>query len=306
MRDTLAKRIWILAAIAALAMAGCGGDDNRTSPPPEVFVSIEPLAWFVRRIGGPHLAVRALVRPGQDPHTYAPTPRQMVQLSQAKLLLGVGLPMQTRIAAKLASVAAPVRIVDLSEGIDTLPAASHLHGHDRDHGPRAPDKTEMDPHIWMSPRIAKVLAQRICEQLIRLDPTGADAYRENLKSVETELADLDARLTRQLAPLAGKTFFVYHPAFGYFAEAYGLNQHAVETGGRSPGPRHIKRLVAEAKAEGVTIIFVQKQFSSQAAQSIARQIGGVVIALDPLAGDYITNMTHIADSLERALASPTL
>lgn len=305
MRDTIAKRTGILAAVAALAMAGCGGDGDRTSSTPEVFVSIEPLAWFVRRIGGPHLDVRALVRPGQDPHTYAPTPRQMVQLNQAKLLLGVGLPMQTRIAAKLASVAAPVRIVDLSEGIDTLPATSHRHGHDRDHGPRAHDKAEMDPHIWMSPRIAKVLAQRICEQLIGLDPAGADAYRENLKSVETELADLDARLTRQLAPLAGKTFFVYHPAFGYFAEAYGLNQHAVEIGGRSPGPRHIKRLVAEAKAEGVTIIFVQKQFSSQAAQSIARQIGGVVIALDPLAGDYITNMTHIADSLERALEPPT-
>ena len=113
---------------------------------------------------------------------------------------------------------------------------------------------------------------------------------------------MDKELGKYLAPYRGSKFFVFHSAFGYLAKDYGLEQVAVETGGGSPGPKHIKNLIDSAKAEEVKVIFVQKTFPKIAAEKIAEKIGGAVVALDPLCGDYIENMKLIAKELDAAMA----
>ena len=95
---------------------------------------------------------------------------------------------------------------------------------------------------------------------------------------------------------------MFHPAFGHFAKAYGLKQEAVESQGKSPGPKHITELIARAKAAGAKVIFVQPQFSQRSAEIIAKRIGGRVVPLDPLSGDYINNLEHIAEEFQKALA----
>jgi len=250
-----------------------------------VFVSVAPLAYFTERIARDHVTVSILIAPGGNPHTYTPTPRQIVRLSRGSLLFCAGSDFEQVLSSKLAWDD-QLRIVNVSKDIDDT------HGH-HEHG--------ADSHIWMSPRIAKTLAEGICRELCTLDPPHTNDYRNNLRKLQGDLDALDARLTKALAPLKGKTFFVFHPAFGYFAKAYGLKQEAVESEGKSPGPRHRSQLIARAKTAGVKTIFVQPQFSRQAADVIAREIGGTVAVLDPLAGDYINNLEHIAEELQKAL-----
>lgn len=282
---------------ASIVLAGCNGDaaDKGNDAPPRVFVSIQPLAYFVERIAGGHVAVDVLVAPGQDPHTYAPTPKQMVRLGKARLLVCVGMPFERTIVAKLASDRG-LKVVDVSAGIDRLAAPEDHH----DHAGHA-HAAETDPHIWMSPKLARTLARRICDELCSLDSAHEAEFRKNLRTLLGDLDRLDAELTRTLAPLRGKTFFVFHPAFGYFARAYGLKQEAVETGGKAPTAKHVKRVIEQAKADGVRVIFVQPQFSRQTAQAIARQIDGAVIPLDPLERDYIANLRRIGEQIDSAL-----
>lgn len=247
-----------------------------------MFVSVAPLAYFAERIADRHITVSVLIAPGGNPHTYTPTPRQIVRLSRGGLLLCAGSGFEQIISSKLAWGNAQLRVVNLAEGVD-------------EHGPHA------DSHIWMSPRIAKTLAAGIYRELCILDPPHTDDYRDNLRKLHDDLDDLDTRITKILAPSKGKTFLVFHPAFGYFARDYGLKQEAVESEGKSPGPRYRIDLIARAKTAGVKTIFVQPQFSRQAADIIAEEIGGQVVVLDPLDGDYINNLEHIAEELQKAL-----
>ena len=145
----------------------------------------------------------------------------------------------------------------------------------------------------------------MCETLVEIDPAHKADYEKNLKQLDADLDALDAQLANELAPLKGRTFFVFHPAFGYFARDYGLKQEAVETGGKAPGPKHVKELIDKAKSEGVRVIFVEPQFSQQAAKAIADQIGGVVIPINPLAEDYIANLQDVARKIHDALTPPT-
>lgn len=297
---------WRYTAVCLLAgcalVAGCGGDtpdgdDGR----PGVFVTVEPLAYFAQRIAGDRAAVEVLVQAGQDPHTYEPTPRQMVRLARAKLLFRVGAAFEQTIAERLAADDATLKVVNLAAGVELLAAPDHAdtpgqaghHDHD--------DDDEMDPHIWLSPKIAQQMARTICDELCVIDAAGAEQYRENLRTLQADLAALDAELAAALAPLKGRTFYVFHPAFGYFARDYGLRQEAVEAGGKSPGQKYIGELIDRAKADGVKVIFVQPQFSRRAATAIAEEIGGAVVPLDPLARDYVANLRLIAEELNKAL-----
>ena len=104
-----------------------------------------------------------------------------------------------------------------------------------------------------------------------------------------------------MEPYLGATFFVYHPAFGYFADAYGLYQEPVETGGQSPTPKALTAFIENAKKEGAKVIFVQPQFDQRNAETVAKAIGGKVVPLDPLAEDVLGNLKTIADSIATAL-----
>lgn len=283
----------ITLAIAAILITagGClrpGAPVENTGP--EAFVSVAPLAFFARRIAGRHVAVRVLIKPGANPHTYVVTPKHIVRLNRGGLLLCGGSGFEKSITSRLAPGNGKLRIVNVAKGLEN---ESHDHQGHR-HGGE-------DQHVWMSPRIAKTLASAICGELCLLDPPHADEFQANLQTLLGDLDDLDAKLTKTLAPLKGRTFFVFHPAFGHLAGAYGLKQEAVETQGKSPGPKHITELIERARSAGVKTIFAQPQFSKRAAEIIADRIGGKVVLLDPLSPDYITNIQQIAEELLKAL-----
>jgi zinc transport system substrate-binding protein len=275
------------------------------------FASILPAASFVERVAGPHAEVTVLVGAGQDPHTFDPSPKLMAKLTQARVLFTMGFSFEQALIKKIGETFKNVEVVDLQKGI-TLRELTHEeteaeqkglhreHGHKHKHSHEA---GEVDPHTWLDPQRAKIQARTIAETLMRIDPVHRADYEKNLADFEKDLDEVDAQLAKALAPVKGKSLFVFHPAYGYFAERYGLKQVAVEVQGKEPTAKQLARLIEQAKAKQAKVVFVEPQFSKKSAQALASGLGGAVVPLNPLAADYLGNLKHMAITIESALSS---
>jgi zinc transport system substrate-binding protein len=287
----------------------------------KIFVSILPAAYFVEHVGGPNVEVSVLVGPGQDPHTFEPTRKLMTKLADAKVLFKMGFPFEETIIKKMGSTFKNVEVVDLQKGIklramteeeSEAEEAEHGHGEgeEHEHGHGAAEEHEhhheageMDQHSWLDPQLVKIQAKTIADALIRIDPSHQAQYEENLRAFQADLDAVHEQLKKALAPVKGKSFFVFHPAWGYFGDAYGLKQVPVQIGGKEPTAKQLTQLIKLAKEDGVKVIFVQPQFSKKSAEALAKSIGGAVVPLDDLAPDYIRNLQGMADKIESALSS---
>ncbi len=264
-------------------------------------VSIPPSAYFVQRVAGAEAVVTALVPPGQSPHTYEVTPRQMSALAEAQVYFRSGIGFEDALIPKIKASFPALRIVDLNQGITlrkTEHVCNHEHEHDHDHGPGAPD-----PHTWLDPRNAIRQVGVIYTTLRELPGSAADAELATRTARFTaELEELDTRLATRLAPFKGREFFVYHPAFGYFADRYGLRQTPAEIEGKEPTAKHLSALIERAKKHNVRVIFVQPQFNTRTADKLAGAINGSVAPIDDLAYDYPKNLEAIAAAIAKGLA----
>jgi zinc transport system substrate-binding protein len=293
-----------LVVAAGLLHLCCNSKDTEASAEKSlvVFVTIAPQAYFVEKVAGGHARVEVLVAPGQSYHTFEPTQRQIEAISTSRAYFGIGVPFEAGIRDRIGSVGDRIKFVDTSEGIERRPGVECFHDDDGAAEHHHEDE-EGDPHIWLDPRIVKRLAGRIEQTLSELDPDHAAEYRKNVKTFESELEAVHSKLTEMLAPCRGKSFFVFHPSFGYFGDAYGLKQEAIEEGGKEPGARQLRRLVEKAKARGARVIFVQPQFAATGAEAIARELGARLDTLDPLARDYLKNLEEMAQKIRSALVS---
>ena len=255
----------------------------------KTFVSILPQAYFVERLGGPHVQVEVLVGPGQSPATYEPTPKQIARLGEAAVYFRIGTPFEKGFIDKLADTHKHLEIVDTRKGVS-------LRYFKRSKGGSVPD-----PHIWLDPVRVKIQAATICEALTRLAPDHRTSFESNLQSFHRDLDHVDKEIAETLAPLKGSKFYVFHPAFGYFGDRYGLEQVAVEIEGKEPSPKQLSHLINKARSEGVKVIFVQPQYAKKDAETIAREIGGAVVPMNPLPRDYLGNLEQMAGLLRGAL-----
>jgi zinc transport system substrate-binding protein len=277
----------LLLALSTLAPISAVAEDSERQL--KVFVSILPQAYFVERVGGPDVNVEVLVGPGQSPETFEPTPQQLASLAQADIYFHIGLPFEDRLLEKIHATMKDLPIIDTRQGIKLRALHSEHEG------------VNTDPHVWLDPKLVSIQAETICKAFIRLDSTHSVRYEENLHAFQTDLRNVDVKIAQTLKPLKGRTFYVFHPSFGYFADAYGLIQTAVETDGKEPSAKQLATLIDDARREGVKVIFIQPQFSSKSAEVVAKAIGGTVVPLDPLSRDYLGNLEDIADKIARAL-----
>jgi zinc transport system substrate-binding protein len=244
-------------------------------------------------------------------------------LGRAKLFLAVGLPFEIRLLAKIRSARQQLTVVDTTEGITKRKMTSHHHpSHTQpsEHTPHAKahqDDREAheqhghhhhkaaaagdDPHVWLSPPLLLTMAHNTARALQQVDPAHTAAYEQNLTALTKDIETTHQQVREVLAPYKGQSFYVFHPAFGYFGDAYGLKQQAVEIQGKSPTPRQLARLIANAKADKVKIIFVQPQFDTKSAEAVAKAIGGAVVAMDPLARDVLGNFGRMSTRIKAAL-----
>jgi zinc transport system substrate-binding protein len=267
----------------------------QAAEPLRVFVSVLPQQTFVERIGGNHVVVESMVRPGFSPHTYEPTPSQIARLAGADLYVSIGVPFEDAWAERIRATNPRMRMLDAREGIPPRVLDAHAHDEEKAEGQgHAHGETEQDPHLWTSPAMVKRMAVTIQQALADLDPTHASEYRENLAAFTADLDALDRDIRAELAGLANRRFMVFHPAWGYFAEAYALEQIPIEKSGKEPGPRSLAALIDQARRASVRVIFVQPQFPLKSAEQVAKAIAGRVEVIDPLAPDYFENLRRVA------------
>lgn len=290
--------------LMVLTFATPGLAKNPADKPIQVFVSVLPMKYLVQRVGSSHVNARAMVGPGQSPHTYEPTPRQMTELSRAQIYFRVGVTFEQIWMKRITALNPKLRIVDLRDGIRLRQLEDH-HDDDGKHGgaghaEESSDAT-LDPHIWTSPVLALSMADHIRATLTKTDPAHAKDYQAGFESLATELSALDRQLRSRLDKVRHRKFLVFHPSWGYFADTYGLQQIAIEASGKEPGPRSLARIIALARQENIHVIFVQPQFSRTTANTVARAIDGKVVAIDPLAENYIDNLRKAADAFFTSL-----
>ena len=289
-------------------------------------VSILPQKYFVEKIAKDNFEVTVMVSPGASPATYEPKISQMKLLSKSKAYFSIGVPFEKVWLERFETANPNMLIVDTSKGIQKQKIAAHSHheeehddheehGHEEnhehnehenheEHGHEKHDDHEehghdnhkdehdekmhegLDPHIWLDPVLVKTQAKNILEALVKIDPKNKKFYYENYKSFLVELDELHNELTNILKPIRNKKFMVFHPSWGYFAKRYELEQIAVEKEGKEPKPSELVELVKEAKEQNIKAVFVAPQFSKSSAQTIAKNIDGKTITINPLSYEW--------------------
>lgn len=285
--------IIILCAIAGIMIllmaAGCVQQqgtvipsDNGTTPI-TVAITILPQKQFVERIAGEHASIIVLVPPGADPHTHEPTVKQLEEISRASLYVkvGSGIEFERAWLEKLSGVNPRMTVVDSSTGISFISGQPGV-------------ESGADPHIWLSPKNAKIMVENTYQGLARADPNHAAEYRVNADAYLKELDALDVEISQETATKKTRTFMVYHPAWSYFARDYSLVQIPIETDGKDPSPVGIASLIRQAKEGNITVIFASPEYSSKSADVIAKEVGGSVALVSPLEEDYLRNMRNVS------------
>ena len=259
----------------------------------EVVVSVLPLASIVKAIGGDHVEVTVMVPPGTSPATFEPTPRQMAGLASSVLYVSTGLPRERSWLSQIRAIHPDLPILDLPSIVETRPIDGHDHGHETEH-------ERPDPHIWLGPKQLRTTALAVRDALARIEPTLGPEFAANARVWLARLEAADEIVRERLAPHEGRSFLVFHPAFGYLADAYGLRQIPIEQRGMTPGPRMIAAAIEAARAEDIRVVFVQAQFSADSARTIAAEIDGRVVRLDPLGADPIDTILAATAAFDEA------
>lgn len=266
-----------------------------------VAVSIPPQAWLAERLGGDLVEVQVLMPAGASPATYELSPRQVVALDHARLYLAVGhpdFPFEQRLLDRWVAHREDLTVVTMTAELGPLAFAGH--GHDPP-GTAGSTGAEIDPHIWVAPETMAAVAEPVSRALVALDPEHATTYRRRLESLLAEIAALDRELRTAFADLPRRRFWVYHPAWGYLARQYGLEQVAMEAGGKELSAARLVALIDRAREEEVSVVFVQRGFSERAARALATEAGARVEVLDPLARDWPANLRQVASRLRAAM-----
>jgi len=299
--------IFLTAAVSLFGLNSCEDVEHtglNEEGKPVIFVPVPPYAYIVEKLAGDSVELHILVDENDDPHTYSPTAKEIVALSRAMVYFTADLPFESSLVHKLEHEQGGLKVIDIVDNLkrrefaegehehhaEEKEDAHDHHGHGHEHG------KEYDPHVWLSPVlyaeqtaiIAKELQKNISDEVVSAN------IASNAEKLINEIMVLDKELANRLASMKGKSFYTYHGAFGYLAEAYGLKQQAIEFAGRSPKPKQIVELIGNAKADGVKLILVQPQFDQAGAKALAEAIGGAVVPINPMAKDVPNNLRKLA------------
>jgi len=257
----------------------------------QVCVSIPPQEFFVKKIAGDLVDVEIMVKPGSNPATYTPKPSQLKVISHASLYFTIGVAFEKNWLKRFSSINNKMKIIDTTKDIKKIPmVSSDEHEHKNHH------HKGLDPHVWLDPILVVKQVKIMTQALVENDPKNSKIYLENEKKFIKELEYIDTQIKAIISKTKQKEFIVFHPAFGYFAKAYGLKQIAIEKEGKEPSVKYIKKVIDFAKEHKIKTVFVAPQFSQKSAKQIAKQIGGSVKSINPLSQEWDKNIIDIAKS----------
>lgn len=285
-------------------------------------VSILPQQTFLEKIGGDKVNIALMVKPGNSPHTYEPKPSQMKNISKADIYFTIDVDFEHVWLKKFQNLNKSMLVKDMSENIAKIAMVEHSHHeeehhddhdnhskheHDEHHDEHKHEKHQhsnhhddegKDPHVWTSPENVKIIATNIYKELSQLDEKNESYYKRNLNTFLKEIENTDKKIKQLLKNTPDHTkFMVFHPAWGYFAKTYDLEQIAIESGGKNPKPKQIAHLIEEAKEEKVKAVFTAPEFSTKAAKQIAKEVGVPVVKISPLNPQWSENLIGLAKAI---------
>lgn len=254
----------------------------------KVLTSIKPLQLIAAAVQDGAGVPEVLLPPGASPHNYALRPSDVRRVQSADLLYWIGPDMEGFLPRVLKGRTLPsVAVQDLPGlklrhfGEDNHAHAEEADEHDHDHRPGS-----LDAHLWLSPVNARVIAAKIAADLSAIDPANAGRYQSNLKAFDERLDALDLRLKARLAVVEGKPYFVFHEAFDYFEDAYGLKHAGVFSVAAEvqPGAQHVAAMRARLQAVGKTCVFSEPPLRPRLAETLVAGLPVKLAELDALGG----------------------
>ncbi|MFE4329743.1 metal ABC transporter substrate-binding protein [Streptomyces sp. NPDC056831] len=300
----------VLGLTALTACSSSDAADHKNGDKLNVVASFYPMQFLAEQIGGKHVSVTTLTKPGVEPHDLELTPRQIGGLSDAGYILylkGIQPAVDDAIKQSGSKDVVDASTLTTLEDHGTETGADE-HGHEH-HG----DEAGADPHIWLDPVKYAEVAKGVGKSLEKTDPDHAADYRKNTDALVTKLDGLNTAYENGLKNTATKTFITTHSAFGYLAERYGLTQEGIAgvDPEAEPSPARIKEIHTIAEKNKVSTVFFETLASDRTAKTLAKDTGLKTDVLDPLEGitdkskgdDYIEVMQSNLAALQKALGA---
>lgn len=314
------NRLLLLAAALLLVLSGCTdtatNEKDLSSEKLLIYTTVYPLQYFTERIGGKFVDVQSIYPPGTDEHVFEPTQKDMMSIAKGDLFFYIGLGLEGFVQKTEKTLQnEDIQFVPVADYIDPEELEEgHSHEEGEDHDHHGHDDT-VDPHVWISPYLSTKLAEKITQELSDELPEHADAFQKNFDELYDELEELDRQYKTMADASPNKTFFVSHAAFGYLADAYGLEQLAVSglDSQNEPSQKELASLVKEAQEKNIQYILFEQNVSSKLAEVIKKELDAETLTLHNLSvltnedidneETYFTLMQHNLDVLKQALGN---
>lgn len=251
---------------------------------PTVTVTIPPYQYFVNKIAGDKVDVNVMVSTGNNPETYEPYAQQMVELSKSSLYLKVGnIGFEQTWMKKLTDNAPDMKVIDTSVGI-------------------TPAKTpggNIDPHVWMSCKNARIISANIMKALCDLLPEDKQFFEKNYQSLLGIINKQDTIIQKYVTKdwKFQHSFVIVHPTLTYFARDYQLRQYAIEEEGREASAQQIKELIQTVKKNRIKYTLIQSEFANRNTTTFVGESGTTPIEINPLNGNWKQSMSEIVWAL---------
>ena len=282
--------VFLVILVTGMLIIGCQSQSSKQSSKDQITaaVSIVPQKTFVKAVAKDLVEVITMIPPGYSPGNYEPPPDKMEKFSDSQIYFSIGVPAdQTYILPRAHKLNRDLKIVKLHKRVaNVYPDREFVPG-------------KRDPHIWMSPKRVKRIIEIIKKQLIAIDSTHQEVYKQNAASYINKLDQLDQYIRSVFNHDSNKTFIIYHPSLGYLTKDYGLKMIAVQKSGKKASAKQFQQVIKKARANNIKAVFYQKQIDSGQTEALAEEIGAKTIAINPLASNYIENMKKIIHLLNK-------
>lgn len=275
--------------------------------PVKVVVSIHPLYDITKQIGKDKVIIKTLLPPAASPHTFEPTPKQMMELHDAKIFIkiGAGLEFWADRIVKAASNKNLI-VVNLSKDMPLIYGMhKHEHEHKHEHAGQVPD-----PHFWLDPVLTKKIVDKIANTLIKTDAPNKKFYADNAEIYKKQIDKLNEEIIQKVGTFKTKGYVTFHPAWNYFSKRYGLRVIGVieEAPGREPAPGDVARIIKDLKKSDIRVVFAEPQFNPKIVEAIAKEANAKVLFLDPIGASnapdrdtYIKLIRYNLSQMEKAM-----
>jgi zinc transport system substrate-binding protein len=237
----------------------------------KVFVTVMPQVGIVQQIGGKYIEITPLVSKAGCPETYSPTPKQLQKLSEADVYLKLGLSFEDTWLNKIRN--SKLKTLSMTQNIKL--------------------RADQDPHIWMSLKNLSTMAENTAIILSELRPDQKNYFKKNLELFKQKIKILDSKFKASIKQNKSKHIFVIHPAYAYFADDYGLEQHSIEFEGKEPTAKQLANMIQAFKKDEAKIILVQPEFSDKAAKMIANQTNARLVSISIYSSDPLKNLEEL-------------